>query len=255
MTPTSAQMHARRQVRTRDTTQTWQARYICVMPRTGSRVTIAQAAEAAGLSRSRIDALVRAGKLSATKVGHQWVLDDPQQLAALTHRRGRPLSARMAWALMLDLDGVDAPWVTAVERRRLRDHRDRLRRDPDPVTRWQALAAGRARRIAYTGTDRAALLGDPEVQASGLSDPRAGLSAGSEAEAYVHEGDWPRVVRRHLLVEPTSAPDVWLHVSAYLPPRALRLQVAADLADHGGPRERARARAILDDAVGTQEPR
>jgi excisionase family DNA binding protein len=225
------------------------------MSRTGSRVTIAQAAEAAGLSRSRIDALIRAGKIRATKVGHQWVLDDPQQLAALTHRRGRPLSARMAWALMLDLDGVDAPWVTSVERRRLRDHQDRLRRDQDPVTRWQALAAGRARRIAYAGTDPAALLRDIEVQASGLSDPRSGLSAGSEAEAYVHEDDWRTVVRRHLLVEPTGQPAVWLHVSAYLPPRALRLQVAADLADHGGPRERARARAILDEAVGARESR
>lgn len=221
----------------------------------GSRLTVAQAAEAAGLSRSRIDALIRTGKLSATKIGHQWVLDEPQQLAALTHRRGRPLSARMAWAFMLDLDGVDTPWITAVERRRLREHRDRLRHDPDPVTRWQALAASRARRIAYVGTDPVALLDDAEVQASGLSDPRSGLSAGAEAEAYVHEDDWPRVVRRHLLVEPTGRPDVWLHVSAYLPPRALRLQLAADLADHGGPRERARSRAIVDEVLGTREPR
>jgi excisionase family DNA binding protein len=228
------------------------------MPSTGSRgsrLTVAQAADAAGLSRSRIDALIRAGKISATKVGHQWVLDEPQQLAALTHRRGRPLSPRMAWAFMLDLDGVDVPWITAVERRRLRDHRDRLRHDPDPVTRWQALAAGRARRITYVGTDPVALLDDAEVQASGLSDPRSGLSAGSEAEAYVHEDDWPRIVRRHLLVEPTGRPDVWLHVCAYLPPRALRLQVAADLADHGGPRERARASAIVDEVLGTRESR
>lgn len=235
-----------------------QTRYICVMSHTGAhgpRVTVAQAAEAAGLSRSRIDALIRAGKLSATKIGHQWVLDDPQQLVALTHRRGRPLSARMAWALMLGLDGVDTPWITAVERRRLREHRDRLRRDPDPVARWQALAAGRARRIAYVGTDPAALLGDAGVQASGLSDPRSGLSAGSVAEVYVHEDDWRRVVRRHLLVEPTGRPDVWLHVSAYVPPRALRMQLAADLADHGGPRERGRSRAILDEVLGTREPR
>lgn len=216
----------------------------------GARLTVSQAADATGLSRSRVDALIRTGKLRATKVGHQYVLDDPQQLAALTHRRGRPMSVRMAWALMLVVDDLDAPWVTPGERRRLRAHVDRLREDADPATRLQALVSGRARRVAYRGTDPAAVLADEEVLPAGISDPRSGLSAGAEAEGYVHEGDWPRVVRRHLLVEPTdSRPDVWLHVSAYLPPHALRLQVAADLADHGGSRERARASAIVAEAL------
>jgi hypothetical protein len=60
-------------------------------------------------------------------------------------------------------------------------------------------------------------------------------------------------VRRHLLVAATeNRPNVWVHVAPFVPASALRLQVAADLADHGGPRERARARAVVDQVIRTE---
>lgn len=56
------------------------------------------------------------------------------------------------------------------------------------------------------------------------------------------------VIRDHLLIDAGPRADVVLHVSPLLPevPVPLLL-VAADLADHDGPRELARARELIGD--------
>lgn len=218
-------------------------------------MTVAQAAETAGLSRSWVDALIRAGKVDAHRVGHQYVIDDPSQLLALPRRRGRPMTPKMAWALMLHADGQDAPWATAQEKSRIRAHMAKLELDPGAATRLQALVVNRAARLSFHSPQPRALLDDADVLPSGISDPRAGMSSGDGAEGYVWEDDLRRVVRRHLLVTPTTnRPNVWLHVSPFVPASALRLQVAADLAEHGGPRERTRALALVRQVMRT-EPR
>ncbi|HEY5516084.1 MAG TPA: hypothetical protein VIK12_07750, partial [Pengzhenrongella sp.] len=88
----------------------------------------------------------------------------------------------------------------------------------------------------------------PRVILAGLSDERAGLSAAGDVEGYVQAGDADAVIRDHLLIDAGPSADVVLHVSPLLPevPVPLLL-VAADLADHDGPRELARARELIGD--------
>jgi hypothetical protein len=86
------------------------------------------------------------------------------------------------------------------------------------------------------------------VVLSGLSDERAGLSAAGDVEGYVLADDADALIRDHLLIDAGPSVDVVLHVSPVLPevPVPLLL-VAADLADHDGPRELARARELIGD--------
>lgn len=219
--------------------------------RSGAGLSLAEAAKAVGLSRSRVDALVRSGRIRARRVGHQYVIDDVSELEALPRRAGRPMSARMAWALLLMGDGRSADWVAPTERSRLRRHLARLRQDLHPEVLLQALVVNRADRLILHTPEPIGLVADGDLLPSGISDAGAGLSAGESYEGYVHNKDLPKVVRRHLLVEPARAqPNVWLHASEFVPRESLRLQVAADLAEHGGPRERSRARGLVQDALG-----
>ena len=86
---------------------------------------------------------------------------------------------------------------------------------------------------------------DPRVVLSGVSDPRSGLSAAHQVEAYVQPPDLDAVVKDHLLI-PAAVPSVFLHVTDHQvnAPVPLGL-VLADLADHGGPREDAQVERIL----------
>ena len=213
-------------------------------------MSVAQAAKAAGLSRSRVNALVRSGRLQARWVGSQHVIVDPSELLSMPRRPGRPMSARMAWGLLLLADGERPDWLNPGDVYRLRKHLEQLRRDPEPELLLQALVVNRGERLPLHGPEPRRLLDDADVVPSGISDPRAGLSAGSDVEAYVHADDVRSVIRRHLLVEPGSGrPNVWLHSSAFVPPVSVRLQVAADLAEHGGSRERSRARQLIRAAM------
>lgn len=214
--------------------------------RSGAEMSVAEAAEAAGLSRSRVNALVRSGRLPARRIGNQDVILDPSALLSMPRRPGRPMSARIAWGLLLLADGERPDWLSPGDVYRLRKHLDRLRHDPAPELLLQALVVKRAERLPLHGPAPRRLLEDADVVPSGISDPRAGLSAGSDVEAYVHADDLRSVVRRHLLVEPQGGrPNVWLHSSAFVPPSSVRLQVAADLAEHGGSRERSRSRELI----------
>lgn len=218
-------------------------------------MSLAQAADALGLSRSRVDALVRSGRVRSRRIGHQHVIDDLSELSALPRRAGRPMSTRMAWALLLFADGRPVEWVAPTERSRLRQHLARLRADPEPEVLLQALVVNRADRIAFHGAEPQGLLVDSDVVVSGVSDQRSDLSAGSSYEGYVLVDDLRRVMRRHLLVEPADhRPNVWLHVTEHLPATSTRLQVAADLAEHGSARERSRARELVHDVVGRVVP-
>jgi hypothetical protein len=85
--------------------------------------------------------------------------------------------------------------------------------------------------------DRWALLVD--LGASGI--------ASADIEGYLGESDLDGVVRDYLLVEADSDANVVLHVipDAQYPYPESRLRLAADLAEHRGPREEARAAELL----------
>ena len=108
--------------------------------------------------------------------------------------------------------------------------------------------ASRAEREFLSAPEIDALHADPRPVLSGLSGERSGLSAAADVEAYVRAEDAVAVRRDHLLVDAGSDANVVLHVSPLLPDGPVpALLLSADLADHDGPRELARARELIAD--------
>jgi len=158
------------------------------------------------------------------------------------------MSPRMAWALVVLSDGGRPDWVGPRESYRLRRALDRLAADDEPELVLRSWLASRADRRRLSAPDAQALRSDARVVLSGLSDERAGLSAAGDVEGYVQAGAADAVIRDHLLIDTGSSADVVLHVSPLLPEMPVPLLlVAADLADHDGPRELGRARALIGD--------
>ena len=102
------------------------------------------------------------------------------------------------------------------------------------------------RATLFVANEPAAVLADPRVVRSGVSDPRAGLSAAEWAEGWVRADDLKALRRTHLLRRAEGAYRVVLHVADELPPSPVPLLLlAADLVDHQGARELARARELI----------
>lgn len=81
--------------------------------------------------------------------------------------------------------------------------------------------------------------------ASGISDPRAGLSAAGEFEGYIEAADLDEFLRDNLLVE-SASPNIRLRVVAKRPPEPVGLGlVIADLVDWNRPREDGRALELM----------
>ncbi|MCM0638159.1 helix-turn-helix domain-containing protein [Cellulomonas wangsupingiae] len=206
-----------------------------------------EAAQQMGVSLRRVYAMINAGDLDAQRIGQHWVID----AASLPQQRrhaGRPMSQRIVWA-MLASDGAvdDVDWIGADEAYRLRRRIDRLCSDPEPIDRLRSWAASRGEVLHLSAQDPAQVREDDRFVVSGVSDPRAGISAAAFAEGYVHRDDAQGLVADHLLVPAARArADVVLRVSPLpLSAPVPLLVVIADLADSGGPRERKRAEELL----------
>jgi hypothetical protein len=209
-------------------------------------VSVPDAARLMGVSVARARRLAAEGRVRARLVGGRWLVDAASLPSA--PRRSRPMSPRMAWALVVLSDGGGPDWVEPRESYRLRRALDRLAADDEPELLLRSWLASRADRRRLSASDAHALRSDARVVLSGLSDERAGLSAAGDVEGYVLADDADALIRDHLLIDAGPSVDVVLHVSPVLPevPVPLLL-VAADLADHDGPRELARARELIGD--------
>ena len=199
-----------------------------------------------GVSVARARRLAAEGRVRARLVGGRWLVDAASLPSA--PRRSRPMSPRMAWALVVLSDGGRPDWVEPRESYRLRRALERLAADDEPELLLRSWLASRAERRQLSAPDSQALRSDARVLLSGLSDERAGLSGAGNVEGYVQAGDADAVIRDHLLIDAGPSADVVLHVSPLLPEAPVPLLlVAADLADHDGPRELARARELIGD--------
>ena len=209
-------------------------------------VSVPEAAQMMGVSVARARRLAADGRVRGRLVGGRWLVDAASLPSA--PRRSRPMSPRMAWALVVLSDGGRPDWVEPRESYRLRRALERLAADDAPELLLRSWLASRAARRRLSAADGPALRSDGRVVLSGLSDERAGLSAAGDVEGYVLAGDADAVIGDHLLIDAGQSADVVLHVSPLLPevPVPLLL-VAADLAEHDGPRELARARELIGD--------
>lgn len=99
--------------------------------------------------------------------------------------------------------------------------------------------------------DLNALRADGRLLTAGVSHPDSQLDDPRVVEAYVSEGDLEGVVGDYWLEKPVvdERPNVVLHVVPVQPPRVGRMLLAADLAEHGGPREVRRAHELLAEEI------
>ncbi len=208
-------------------------------------ITVPEVAEVLGVSARRVRQLIDAGRLRARRVGRQWLVDGASLPTG--PRRSRPMSVRVAWAFLAG----DEPTDPAAARR-WHQRRRRLADDPEPESVLASWVASRGERLALAGREPGAVVADSRLVRSGLSDPRAQLSAADLAEGWVSAADLDMFCRDHLLRPTTATPSVVVHVApatiTVLGPVPLLL-LAADLADHHQPRPTARARDLIGQAL------
>jgi hypothetical protein len=211
-------------------------------------VGVVEVAVRLGVSERRARQLLASGRLPARLVSGRWLIDETD--IPRSRPRSRPMSPRVAWEFISLLSDGPVGSVTQSEQSRLRSKRTELLASPDPAGLIRSWLPRRARlvRKAVAAGDGPGLLDDPRVVPSGLSDPRAGLSAASEYEGYVHDGDLDGLLSDHL-VSSAGRPNVWLHVTDRHQIRPAPLgAVLADLADHDRAREDSQVLAMLHEA-------
>jgi len=231
-----------------------------------AQIGVAEAARRLAVSVARVHQRIADGSLPAVRVGAQWVIDEAALMPVSELRApGRPLSRRSAWALVAMAERTEAVLgqLAGSERSRARQRLGDLlavsasdavssEADVQRVAAWlRSVLRSRAVRRLYHAAPRDLpdLRDDDRLVLSGLSDERSGIAAGDVVEGYVSFNVLPAVVDDHLLspdrkdsnvVLHVVAPDCWYAVDGVGP-----LLLAADLAEHRGPREEARAVELL----------
>lgn len=231
-------------------------------------VSVAQAAERLGVSVPRVHQRIADGSLRAERVGSQWVVDE-LSLVRVGERKaaGRPLSARSAWALIALAEGDEhamadlAPAERSRAKARLAElfalvakpprSEAEVRRIGIALRLWFRNRASRELRMA-AAADLSGLREDPRwVSLGGLSASMSGIGAADLVEGYVLVEDAEPLVKAFLLLPAERDANVVLHLipegrSVY--PES-RLLLAADLAEHRGPREEQRAAELLSESA------
>lgn len=197
-----------------------------------------QAADALGVSRMQISRLVRQGDLRASRLGNALLIDadSVSEYRELRPERGRPLSARSAWARI------------AAESARL-DAAGDERNDIEAAHHLAIIARRRAERRSYRALPNRvpALLADPRIVLSGADAGQhqgAPVRPGEPHPVYVSDNDVDQLVADHRLrdggAEPNVvvrvvSPDAWILGHRTAPP----LVAAIDALDDGDARSAA----------------
>ena len=91
------------------------------LPATLQYLSTKAAAEELGVSRHQVAMLAKNGEVNSLKVENVLLIDpfSLRQYKQLHRGMGRPLSPPVAWAALWLLSGLDAPWLSYPQRRRL----------------------------------------------------------------------------------------------------------------------------------------
>jgi excisionase family DNA binding protein len=217
-----------------------------------SLFSVAEAAARLGVSPSRVRQRIEDGSLAAERIGNQWGIH-PQALKDGAPKLSRPMSQRMAWALIELLAGAD-PVVSPAERVRLRKRVAQLRDADDPVALLRSWAGSRAerRKFSIAPPDTVGLSADDRICLSGLSAPGSGVIARNVVEGYVFARSLNGLADDYFLVQPEDhRGNVILHIvpdNSPGIPAAIEINwplIAIDLAEHSGSREQERAAELV----------
>ena len=226
-----------------------------------ANMSVAEAAHRLGVGVPRIHQRIADGSLRAERIGSQWVVDELSLLRVAERRDpGRPLSPRSAWALIdLSSGDVDAlEGLAPVERARAHSRLERVlgsvagrsggeRRVRAVAASLRSLLRNRAERclLWVASADAEDLRADPRWQAV-MSSAASGIGA-NDVEGYLDGAAAYSLSKEYLLASSGEGVNVVMHVvpDGYRALQESKLQLAADLAEHRGPREEAKAVDLL----------
>jgi hypothetical protein len=210
------------------------------------QLSVSEYAQARGISRQRVLALISSGQIKAKRIGRSWAIDQVEvnQRPAI----GRPLSPKMA-RLLIGAMSSEKLELDAQERYFLDRYIERLRSEASPLSLLHSWLRSRQLgvvEVAANPADISEISVDGRVVASGISDDRAGISAAREFEGYVAVSGLDGFLRDNLLLD-SDAPNIRLHVVERLPAVPIPLGfVIADLIDWNRPREDGRALELME---------
>jgi excisionase family DNA binding protein len=226
-----------------------------------ANLSVAEAARRLGVGVPRIHQRIADGSLRAERIGSQWVVDELSLLRVAERKRpGRPLSARSVWAIVAVAEGDHealaelAPVERARARARLEDlvalvseHAKAEADVRETASVLRSLFRNRAKReVRKAAIDDLPALRDNARWASFINASVSGI-ASSDVEGYLAVDDVNPLDQDFLLMPGDSEANVVIHVlpqgqKAYPDSKLL---LAADLAEHRGPREELRAAELL----------
>lgn len=185
-------------------------------------ISVSEAAQRLRVDPSRVRAMIRSGQLEAQKLADIWIIDP----ASLERRevakppRGRPFSARNAWALLLMEDGSKecplkqsklakelSPWAFSRARARAKNLDM-----PSLAPRLRCRAY--VERLRAHPSDLERIESEPHVVRAGVSAARdhgIDIVAPGEIELYIQAKRQSTLKRKYHL-EPSSRPNVILRV-------------------------------------------
>jgi hypothetical protein len=222
-------------------------------------IGVREAAKWLGVSERRVQALARSQRLPARRVSGAWMIDSA--LIGRSRARSRAMSPHIARALIHLLSEPEASasalGIVSREASRLRAKIRALLADRDPASllaSWLAAAGPAPLLLAAHPGDLPALLADPRLVPSGISDPRADLSVSDAVEGWVPRADLDRLIDDHMLAA-DGAPNVRLYGADRPVGHPVPLgRLLADLSAHPGPRESAAVHRLLHESALVAAP-
>lgn len=226
------------------------------------QVSISEAARLLGMHPGRVRRHAQTGRLPAQKIGSFWVVNRSDLPRAVAARRGRPLSARSAWALVRALSGLKVEGLSRSEYQRLRERvREIEKLDASSwrarvVDHWYYAHPGILQRLA---ADHLVRVSQPEKIRSG-----DGLISLVPNSLYVYAEHLDDVVHRFAL-RPAAPSDANVHIRVpvqadwlFSQPALPDAVIALDLLEAPDPRSRNLARSVLrrlaDRHLAEQQP-
>lgn len=211
-------------------------------------VGVPEVAAELSVSERRVRQMIARDLLRAHKLGDRWLVE-PSSIPRQQRRR-RPMSQRIAWALLMFPEDRGAS-LRPQEKYRLRGKLNELHDAPEPELVLRDWSSSRAERRLFRFEDPPFLHQESRLIPGGVSDSRSNMADSRLFEGYAASQDVKPLAAQYLLL-PEEIPhrgNVILHVSKEIPAPLPMLAIAADLAEHGNPRELSRSRALIQEAL------
>lgn len=209
-------------------------------------IGVSEYASQLGISPGRVRQLISAKRITATKSGGTWLIDQSQlKLRALS---SRPMSKSIATNFIYLLSGM--PWgenLQSNEKLRLQDYLAELKSNENPAALIAAWLKGYRieHRLQINPKDLAALGTENKIVASGVSDKRSTFAQANLFEGYVEKKNLNEIKRKFLMVESSNF-NVLLRTSPIKLQKPIPLGLLlADLADHNQPREDKQVKTLV----------